>query len=776
MIKCEKCGAVVPVESKFCLNCGSKIDSNAPKHFSLEEISRQQQAQENSAFSITPDTPDDDPETYLPPIGAKEHSEIQPGEIDPQYFNHKPLPNIQAADPLELLDSDSPELPPIGFSDRMQVTDIPEGIRHYHGQEIVPVNLQMQTAFPVVRSGSVAGSLTQAQSMRQSMAETLKNNKNIGLFSVVPEQHRIRFGSSGGSKNHTVSFNPAFADEYIAERDTPPVKTPEAKKVSLEKESPQPPAEMKTQKPKVSLQKAPPKKVSLEKPKPTPSATGKEIPDTYQVSLDKKDEKPFTPPVEKVPESHPTVQNMISPVPAPAQPQNDFQANFSTPQPQNDFQANFSAPQPQNDFQSNFNTTQPQNGFMFSDMPGAPEPPRPLNTPMPQNYGYSPTVSHNSMNAVMTEAKNQQAAKIMLGIGVAVIAILIIAIAVMLVTGHYSFDPKVQKTYHNGSAVGTTISAEVPENEIKWSNLNNGGIAAEDDEGNVYYTNSRGCICKLDKDGKETIIYNGAKTNKFIVYIQYSQGKIFFLSSITGNNYSICSIDPDGQNFKIYTAKDKPAALFAHDGYLYYINEDGGKLNRINIETEAFEHIYTVPDTETINSLFILNDKIYVQCMPDDNFGNIYVIDIRNGFSIGNLTFDYMGQTIVPLSLTYSGDKIFVVDCSKYSTGQVYSANLDGSNVALLGGSNIFKIAAYGDNLYYFYMPGTLDETQEALLNGDFSGMIALGVMNTNGSRGGEVVGNILKYSYAGGRMYFVNFSQEVQSMLPDGTDIQSIS
>ena len=108
MLKCEKCGSNVPNESKFCLNCGNRIDSSAPKHFSLDEIARQQQEQESNAFSITPEVPDDDPESYLPPIGAKEHSEIPKGEIDPEYFNRKPLPGIQAADPLELLDADTP--------------------------------------------------------------------------------------------------------------------------------------------------------------------------------------------------------------------------------------------------------------------------------------------------------------------------------------------------------------------------------------------------------------------------------------------------------------------------------------------------------------------------------------------------------------------------------------------------------------------------------------------------------------------------------------------
>ena len=243
MVKCEKCGAEVPNESKFCLNCGNPIDKSAPRHFSLEEISSQQQAQENSAFSITPDTPDDDPETYLPPIGAKEHSEIPMGEIDPEYFNHKPLPNIQAADPLELLDSNTPELPPIGFSDQMQIEDIkmPEGIRHYHGNYAVPRNMQFQTVFPVSKHGDVGVLFDKAITKRQMMSDKAHGDKEH--FSVIPKEMQVIFSSDRDfSQKRVCSFNEIFVDEYIPEKDIPSAKPkskvgskPKTVKVNLRK-------------------------------------------------------------------------------------------------------------------------------------------------------------------------------------------------------------------------------------------------------------------------------------------------------------------------------------------------------------------------------------------------------------------------------------------------------------------------------------------------------------------------------------------------------------
>ena len=236
MVKCEKCGATVPNESKFCLNCGNRIDSSSPKHFSLDEIARQQQMQEDSAFSITPEVPDDDPESYLPPIGAKEHQEIPKGEIDPEYFNHKPLPNIQAADPLELLDANTPELPPIGFSDQMQIDDIkmPEGIRHYHGSHAVPRNLQMQTAVPIAANGDTYYALSQAQMQRQVIDQQAHGDKEH--FSVIPENMQVKFCTSPEIEERAFSFNNFFIDEYVPEKDIPP-KVKKPKKVVIRRVS-----------------------------------------------------------------------------------------------------------------------------------------------------------------------------------------------------------------------------------------------------------------------------------------------------------------------------------------------------------------------------------------------------------------------------------------------------------------------------------------------------------------------------------------------------------
>ncbi len=690
MIKCEKCGATVPVESKFCLNCGNKIDSNAPKYFSLEEIARQQQAQENSAFSITPDTPDDDPESYLPPIGAKEHSEIPVGEIDPEYFNHKPLPHIQAADPLELLDSNTPELPPIGFSDQMQIQDLkmPEGTKYYHGSDIIPRHLQFQITSSPLRSPEPARVLWQAQSMKQSIVQYLQSGaESPEHFSVIPEEAHVRRAASlQGSL--AVSFQTIFADEYIPEQDKP-----RPKKVSLEKTVPLPSS-------KVSLEKTPPPvqettKVSLEKaPPPVQEVT------------------PPPPPVQ-IPEfTPPPVEVSASPPPLPPQP-------------------------PVQD-----------NRFVQA-----------------------------SMNEIMAADRRERTVKAFSVFAMILIVLLIGAIIAMVITGYYRFDSASQKFYSGRSAAGMTIREDTSQDEIKWANLNNGGLAAEDEDGNVYYSNTNGCICKLTPDGGKEVIYNGSKTNRYIFYICPFQDRIYFLSSITGSSYSVCSVNKDGKEMKIYSLSDRPAALFVHEGFLYYVSEDTSKVNRVDLKTEAVQTLFSTPASEQINALYIIGKKMYVQCLPEDSLGNTYIVDTGNPSDVTNLNLTYMGKQLVPMSLCFSENKLFIVDSSNYSAGKVYSADMDGSNVTYLGGSNIFKIAAYGDLLYYFYMTGTLEETRQALAAGDLSNMLSLGVMRTDGSGQYDVkAGDILRYSFAGGRFYYIGFSDEVMSMLPDGTDIQTVN
>ena len=525
MLKCEKCGATVPNESKFCLNCGNRMDSSAPKHFSLDEIARQQQEQESGAFSITPEVPDDDPDSYLPPIGAKEHSEIPKGEIDPEYFNHKPLPSIQAADPLELLDADTPELPPIGFSDQMQIEDfkMPEGIRHYHGSYAVPRNLQMQTAVPLSENGNTYDLLVQAQKKRQMTDHQAHGDKEH--FSVIPEDLQVRFRSDTDSTQKMCSFNDFFIDEYEPAKDIPPAKKPVEPKRPVKKLNVKPARKQiavkqptkKQEQPKTSLDKTPPT-VTPEKTTPPPTVTlEKEIP-----------------------------------------PKNDF--NFQPPEPPQSPVQNLNTV-PQNDF-NNYMFSEPQNDFnnrMFSDSQS-------MNTY--ENFNSRPYTSYQSNSyAKMTSSyvpSTFDKVMIIAGLSLFVLrAVLIVAIVLCVISGLSDGAQAYANAFAEKYSPATAVSIDSFDRDCaRMSNLNSGGLAAEDDDGTVYYTDGKGCLCRLSDSGSsKSIVYDGSRTNNYILYINCHDDRLYFLSSITGTKYSVCSVNKEGKDFKVYKVTDDPVCL-----------------------------------------------------------------------------------------------------------------------------------------------------------------------------------------------------------------------
>lgn len=57
---CRSCGTTVPDHYKFCIKCGSQLESfvgqapaPAPKHFSLEDIARQQSEKNESRIGLS---------------------------------------------------------------------------------------------------------------------------------------------------------------------------------------------------------------------------------------------------------------------------------------------------------------------------------------------------------------------------------------------------------------------------------------------------------------------------------------------------------------------------------------------------------------------------------------------------------------------------------------------------------------------------------------------------------------------------------------------------
>ena len=808
MLKCEKCGSNVPNESKFCLNCGNRIDSSAPKHFSLDEIARQQQEQESSSFSITPEVPDDDPESYLPPIGAKEHSEIPKGEINPEYFNRKPLPSIQAADPLELLDADTPELPPIGFSDQMQIEDIkmPEGTRHYHGNFAVPRNLQIQTCIPVSENGDTYSMLMQAQMQYKMTGDNAHGDKEH--FSVIPENMQIRFRNDTDSSSKKCSFNDFFIDEYSPQKDIPPAMTerkkktvvpkkvavkprvnspknvieeqPKVPKVTFEKTAPPPEPKLTLEKavpspePKVTLEKtAPPPepKVTLEKTAPSPEP---------KVTLEKTSNIPkndFKSESFEIPKNdfNNTENNFnFSPNDLNNQslstPQNNFNnQSFSTPQ--NDFNnQSFSTPQnnfnnqslstPQNDF-NNFMFSDSQNNFGSQSMGG-------------YNDFQKPTMSYNSSGyaTIMPSYKQSAFDKIMLISGLALFALRAVLIILLIFMASGVFGDVGGSAFNNFSMGGSTYNGDVTfdKESVKWSNLNGGGLAVEDNDGNVYYTNASGCLCKISPDGmSKSIIYNGSRTNNYILYINFHNDKVYFLASVTGKSYSICSVDKDGKNFKVYSEAKNPVCLLAHGNYLYYISEDTQKIDRINLKTEKSERFYNA--SGAVTNMFVHGDKMYVLSISSQySGGNVEAITIAAPSAIVPVSFEYMSQRIKPMGISLNGDKMIMTE-----DGVVYSCDVDGGSAEKLGGSNIVKVAGCGSHIYYLTVGGNIESAAAAVADGTTSGIFRLGMMNNDGSSTYAVKDDVIYFSAAGNRIYYVGSDGYMYSMAPNGTDIQTV-
>ena len=806
MLKCEKCGANVPNESKFCLNCGNRIDDSSPKHFSLDEIARQQQMQEDSAFSITPEVPDDDPESYLPPIGAKEHQEIPKGEIDPEYFNHKPLPNIQAADPLELLDANTPELPPIGFSDQMQISDIkmPEGIRHYHGSYAVPRNLQMQTAVPIAANGDTYYALSQAQMQRQALDRQAHGDKEH--FSAIPEDMQLRFCTSPENAERAVSFNNFFIDEYVPEKDIPPkVKKPKKvairrvsepselprpqpqvipkTSVSFEKQQPVPEIPQNNFKPPVSLEKQPPvtdipqndfkPPVSLEKQPPVTDIPQNDF--KPPVSLEKQPPvtdipqgyQPFAPPGTQVtPEKNQDIPSADAFNFAPAvtleKNQNENNFSFSAPEPQSE------PPAQQEEF-TFFSFTDPQNNA-YQDS---------FNPPMQNTYSppYRTNYSYSGYTPTLTDKILMISGLVLSVIQLILIIVIISCMAslfIKLFSGTYSMAELLSNSTVS-SAQGVTVSG-FDKDSTKYANLNSGGLATEDDEGNVYYTDDKGCLCQLSPDGTTKTVYSGTRTNNYILYINHLNDRLYFLASVTGNSLSICSVDEDGKNLKIYTEAVKPVFLLAHGNYLYYLTGDSNKIDRIDLKTEKSQRFYTTSDT--INNLFIHGDQMYVLSLSKtENGGKVYSINLAAPSAVTALNFHYNGVSLEPMGMSLCGDRIILINNSKYNPGVVFSSDLDGNDVKKLGGSNIVKVSGYGDYIYYLSINGDLMNAADQVVNGGNTlGIFNLGMMKNDGSASYTLKSDVIYYSIVGDKIYYVGSSGGMFTMSTNGTDSQLVS
>ena len=385
-----------------------------------------------------------------------------------------------------------------------------------------------------------------------------------------------------------------------------------------------------------------------------------------------------------------------------------------------------------------------------------------------------PTMSYSSSGyaTVMPSYTQSTFDKIMLISGLALFALRAVLIILLILMAGGIFGDVGGSAFNNFSMGGSTYNGDVTfdKESVKWSNLNGGGLAAEDDDGNVYYTNAGGCLCKISPDGmSKSIIYNGSRTNNYILYINFHNDKVYFLASVTGKNYSVCSVDKDGKNFKVYSEAKNPVCLLAHGNYLYYITEDSQKIDRINLKTEKSERFYNA--SGAVTNMFVHGDKMYVLSISSQySGGNVEAVNVAAPSAIVPVSFEYMSQRIKPMGISLNGDKIIITE-----DGIVYSCSVDGGSAEKLGGSNIVKVAGCGSHIYYLTVGGNIESAAVAVADGSTSGIFRLGMMENDGSSTYTVKDDVIYFSAAGNRIYYVGSDGYMYSMATNGTDIQTV-
>ena len=219
---------------------------------------------------------------------------------------------------------------------------------------------------------------------------------------------------------------------------------------------------------------------------------------------------------------------------------------------------------------------------------------------------------------------------------------------------------------------------------------------------------------------------------------------------------------------------DDPSCLIAHGNYLYYITSDAKKINRIDLKTEKVERFYNA--SGSVNNIFFSGSKMYVLVIDEKDYGGkVYTIETAAPSAVSSLTFTSSSGVVEPMSICINGDRIMMADNSKYSPGTVYSAGLDGSDVRKIGGSNILKVSGYGNLVYYSYINGDLKAAEAAAASGNMSGIFNLGMMNPDGSSMHSVKNDVIYYSVAGNRIYYLGSDGGMFSMATNGTDVKSV-
>lgn len=232
-----------------------------------------------------------------------------------------------------------------------------------------------------------------------------------------------------------------------------------------------------------------------------------------------------------------------------------------------------------------------------------------------------------------------------------------------------------------------------------FSNLNNSGTAAEDTNGNIYYTDSNGYIHKLSPNGEDTIIYE-----HFASHLNCVDNRIYFITFEDSLN-SVCSVRNDGSEPQTIISKRNISYIYVDGQILYYIENNGkalpnrGAVYMYNLSSFQTKNI-AVEDNSYILSVYVVNDKIYYYGYSKETYIGFFKYVTKDNLQTSVEVIDPQKHTAInPYSLTISDNYAYYIDAEKnFSLSRI---PLNGGNVEKIGASDCDTLFVYGDYIYY---------------------------------------------------------------------------
>ncbi len=234
---------------------------------------------------------------------------------------------------------------------------------------------------------------------------------------------------------------------------------------------------------------------------------------------------------------------------------------------------------------------------------------------------------------------------------------------------------------------------------LKFSNLNNGGLALEDEQGNAYYTDSNGYIHKLETNGSDTIIYEG-----YAFGLTYANDHIYFII-YESSAQSVCSMRTDGTELKTLIRQSAISYISAQNNVLYYIENNSptlpnrGTIYMYDLETERAKNII-VESNACILSVYTIDTCVYYYGYNTKTYENffkyIYIDEPQQKYNVKSSQND---KEISPYALTIADNTVYFI--TQDSGFYINSMSLSDCIPQRVGGSDCHSLMVYGHYIYY---------------------------------------------------------------------------